>query len=196
MKKSYVWLGYLTSSLVFNTDKIAHRKLAYSYDFIQIWKSRVKSVTLIQWITELLFSVNFQRRSEGLLMKDHQCRIFWTRMRSFLSRWTNPIEPLEMELHWNLTGDIQSVIGNFMSDPIVYILWWPLDNPENPCFASDMASEGIRDYWIRRVPVGSDKILYWIQSNTSTGLIDLGSNKMFMKKIKTQISNFINAADT
>ncbi|CAF1637970.1 unnamed protein product [Adineta ricciae] len=31
-------------------------------------------------------------------------------------------------------------------------------------------------HWIRRIPVGSDKILYWIRWDPSMGLFDLGTN--------------------
>ncbi|CAF1373080.1 unnamed protein product [Adineta ricciae] len=62
-------------------------------------------------------------------------------------------------------------------------------NPGNPCFGSDEIRRGIRSdprpsesnaipspgfHRIRRIPVGSDKIVYWIRWDPSMGLFDLG----------------------
>ncbi|CAF1601215.1 unnamed protein product, partial [Adineta ricciae] len=69
-------------------------------------------------------------------------------------------------------------------------------NPGNPCFGSDEIRSGIRSdprpseskaipspgfHWIRRIPVGSDKILYWFRWDLTMVLFDLGNQTSYIK---------------
>ncbi|CAF1265130.1 unnamed protein product [Adineta ricciae] len=64
----------------------------------------------------------------------------------------NPIGFLETELHWNPTGKIPSKIQEIhVSDPT----WDRIPSESNA-----IPSPGF--HRIRPIPVGSDKILYWI----------------------------------
>ncbi|CAF1546708.1 unnamed protein product [Adineta ricciae] len=52
-----------------------------------------------------------------------------------------------------------------------------VENQENSCFGSDEIRHGIR-----QIPVGSDKILCWLLSDPSTGLIGLGIEQRLTRR--------------